>query len=305
MTILYIDPLKRGWDRMVSTLFRPFNLSLWLGMGFAAWMAGFVDIGAGQWNSEGLDWTRNTTGDLVEGLIALTVVAGIAAVGIVTGIILLWVGSRAKFVFIDNVVQGHGAVVEPWTRHGRQGDSLFLWRLAFYAVYALLLVAVALPFIFFANLGSGDGITQVLAGATLMLMMGALCILILPFFFVNLILNDFVVPVMYRHGVSATEAWGQFMPVLREHLIQFILYALMVFVLQIGMGLALAAVAILTCCVGGVILSIPFVGTVLLLPVYVTYRAFSLEFLAQFGDTWRVLPTVSPTEPPELPVPPA
>ncbi len=34
----------------------------------------------------------------------------------------------------------------------------------------------------------------------------------------------------------------------------------------------------LTCC----IVALPYVGTVILLPLYVTYRLFSVEFLAQF-----------------------
>jgi len=35
---------------------------------------------------------------------------------------------------------------------------------------------------------------------------------------------------------------------------------------------------VLTCC----IVVLPYVGTVILLPIWVTYRLFSVEFLAQF-----------------------
>ena len=38
-----------------------------------------------------------------------------------------------------------------------------------------------------------------------------------------------------------------------------------------------------TCCVGLILLDLPYVGALLLLPVTVTLRYFDLEFLAQFG----------------------
>ena len=43
-----------------------------------------------------------------------------------------------------------------------------------------------------------------------------------------------------------------------------------------------------TCCLGACLLIIPFVGTVALLPVPVFFRAYSLEYMAQFGPEYRV-----------------
>ena len=36
MTIRYVQPLTRAWDRMVHILFQPFDLAKWLVIGFAA-----------------------------------------------------------------------------------------------------------------------------------------------------------------------------------------------------------------------------------------------------------------------------
>jgi len=58
-----------------------------------------------------------------------------------------------------------------------------------------------------------------------------------------------------------------------------------------------------TCCIA----ALPYVGTVILLPVYVCLRAFGLRFIRQFGpdyDVWAVVsnpPPVKATEPPPLP----
>ena len=39
----------------------------------------------------------------------------------------LRMGSRGKFVFLDDVLRGRSAIGEPWGRCGRLGDSLFWW----------------------------------------------------------------------------------------------------------------------------------------------------------------------------------
>ena len=48
--------------------------------------------------------------------------------------------------------------------------------------------------------------------------------------------------------------------------------------LYILFAIVFAIACLLTCCV----LALPYIGTVLLLPIIVTYRILSLEFLAQF-----------------------
>ncbi|HSA94906.1 MAG TPA: hypothetical protein VLJ16_02560, partial [Acidobacteriota bacterium] len=45
---------------------------------------------------------------------------------------------------------------------------------------------------------------------------------------------------------------------------------------------------LVTCCVGWFLLIIPYIGTVITLPFWYLLRAFSLEFLAQFGPDYDV-----------------
>jgi hypothetical protein len=58
-----------------------------------------------------------------------------------------------------------------------------------------------------------------------------------------------------------------------------------------------------TCCV----VLIPYVGTVILLPVFVLMRSYLLLFLRQFGSEYDVWDGVSPLLPitPAAPAPPA
>jgi hypothetical protein len=87
----------------------------------------------------------------------------------------------------------------------------------------------------------------------------------------------------------------------------FILFCLFGFVLLLATIMIGAVVSCLTCCIA----ALPYIGTVILLPVYVCLRAFGLLFLRQFGpeyDVWAsfmppefspvLLPLPAPPEPP-------
>ena len=48
-------------------------------------------------------------------------------------------------------------------------------------------------------------------------------------------------------------------------------------------ALLVLTLVVVTCCIAGCLMMIPYIGTVLLLPILVFSRAYSLHFLAQFG----------------------
>ena len=49
---------------------------------------------------------------------------------------------------------------------------------------------------------------------------------------------------------------------------------------------------LLTCCIGFIFLIIPYIGSVIMLPVSVTFRSLSLEFLEQFGPDYKIFPDI-------------
>src|SRR5262249_18422489 len=132
--------------------------------------------------------------------------------------------------------------------------------------------------------------------------------LFVPFVIVVLVTigltSSFVVPIMYRHDLSATAAWSRLLGLMGENVPSFGLFLLFVFGLLVLVGLGIVAVGLLTCCVGFLLLILPYVGSVLLLPVTLTLRALSLEFLAQFGPEWSVFPQAPPVVPAAPPPPP-
>ncbi len=155
MNIHFTDPLSSAWARMKKALFQPFNLEKWFTIGFTAFLAALVDGrgGGGGGNHEygykNANWDElfNFPGVAMEWMSNNPVWATLIVVGIgflfVLGIVLTWLSSRGKFMFLDNVVHDKAEVTKPWHEFSKQGNSLFLWRL----VYGLIcLVIIILSF---------------------------------------------------------------------------------------------------------------------------------------------------------------
>ena len=60
--------------------------------------------------------------------------------------------------------------------------------------------------------------------------------------------------------------------------------------MTMAIGAIVFMAIIVTCCIAACFLALPFVGTVLLLPILVFKRAYALYFLAQFGPQYDVFP---------------
>jgi hypothetical protein len=303
--IAYFDPLGRAWGRMKTCLFAPFDGRKWLVLGFTAWLAGIFENGNG---TTGLDWTTDKEswsdwgGGAADWLAAIG--AGILGVMVVLAVvvlffILLWLSSRFELVFLDNVVRNEGAVRAPWTRFAARGNSLFLWRFFFFLIVLILAGGVVVTGVIVTGVAAGVGLDEVSWVAIAAFVAILFGLVVLPAAYVNLFLGSFVVPIMYRFDVSTSEAWRRFLPMLRDHLFYFLVYGIFYLVLNIMAVAFLVMVGLFTCCVGFLLVAMPYVGTVLTLPIWVTLRAFSVEFLAQFD---RELALLGPA--PVVPIPP-
>jgi hypothetical protein len=298
MTIGYVEPLLSGWERMKRMLLRPFDAGKWLVLAFAAWLAGlggnesmrwiwFEHDGSAHlsgWSVLGIPWslTRSPGGAIVAG-VALMLLLALA-------VALLWLSSRAKLVFLDCVVHDRAAIVEPWRRLRHLGDSLFLWRLGFSLVVFAMMLVLAIPLIGPALLlEQGADALRGLSVAAILVVTMASVLISLAAALVLLILDSFIVPIMYRFGLTAVQAWRYFIPWLSAHAAEFILYALFVVALGFGVGIACVVVGLLTLCCGFLLMMLPVIGTAILLPVHVIFRTFSLEFLAQLDPGLDVL----------------
>ncbi len=316
MQITYIDPLSRAYERMKKALFQPFSFRKWFVVGFTAFLAGLLNgnpspnFNLPTGSDRGkvsipdieriperiMDWTN------AHPILFMLILAGVVLVIIIT-VIITWLASRGTFMFLDNVVGDRAQVVAPWRQFKRQGNSLFWWRIGF----GLICFIVTLPLIILGVLTFIPLIRDHDTARYLLTFIGIVVGLLLLFIiaaYISLFTESFVAPLMYKYNLKILAAWRAFLPLLSSHVWSFFGYGLLLLVIILGLGLSILIVGCLTCCILFLVLMIPYIGSVVLLPLSYTFRAFSLEFLAQFGPDYSLFPVPPPPAPePVLPEP--
>jgi hypothetical protein len=304
MNVAYVAPLRLAWARMTRMLFLPFQIENWLVLGFAAFLSQYLaGSQGGQYSWKGR--SDNIPHSVIHSVRSFVLnpfwsalLIWIAIFGLVIAVVLIWINARGRFIFLHNVAHERPGIVEPWQRYARLGNSLFLWSLLYAFVTLAIVVALALPFIgalitaFQSEEFRWPAVGLMLAWAPVAAAVG----IVVAYFY--MMLNHFVVPIMFRHDLTTAAAWGRFIPLFRAHPGNFLLYGLFMLGLTIVVGFACATLGFATCCIGFVLLALPYIGSVITLPVEVTMRALGPEFLAQFGAEWSVL-----AAPPAKPAP--
>lgn len=306
----YVAPTKRAFERMKDILFRPFHLQKWFILGFSAWLStlgegGSSGNGIGNGTDSGSDSFSDgeeTFGDFIEestnwleaNLSLVLIIGGIIlGIALVIGIVVLWVQSRGKFMFLDNVVHDRTLISEPWKEFRGIANSLFVWKLIFgffVAVVSLLLVGGML-FLLWPTM-NGEAFDMgtlpplIIAGVLLL-------ILSLVVIYITYLLENFVIPVMHRDRMPVNSAWKKFFSLHRKHPGSFVVFFLWTILIGIATGLAVFALILGTCCIAVIPLIIPYLGAVLLLPITVFLRLIGPEFLKQFGSDFDTLETVA------------
>ena len=306
MEIRYFDVFSKGWDRMKQSLFsKPFNLDKWFAVGFTAFLANLVSGSSG--GGGGSSFRNNYKDDFnIDEIFTFPqtaydwlgihqwwfwLIIFIAVLVIAIVVVLTWLSSRGQFMFLYNVVNDKADVKLPWNEYKKEGDSLFVWRLVYgIIVFFVFAFMIIYGFIFAMNIFSGeftfsDKLVTILSFGSVFIILSVISA------YISLFLKDFIVPVMFKHRFSTTQAWNFFLPTLRSNIFHFLLYGIFILFLWLVTVAAIVAFGFATCCIGFLLMIIPYIGTVLLLPVYYTFRALSVEFLEQFGDDFKLFPT--------------
>ena len=301
-TISVTEPIGSAYTATKHILFKPFDLGKWFLLGFCAFLASLGDCGGsnGGGNDNNVSNTDFSSFDAAKEHFSeriaeywgwiLSIGWIITIVILLVSLLLFWLSSRGKFMFLDGVVRNRGAVVEPWHKYKSLANSLFLWRfillivgLVSMALIVIVSIMIAVPDIKAGRFGSN----AILA-----------LVIVIPLFFTAIItftvfghiLNDFVAPIMYKRNILGGEAIGIFrQEILANRGWTFVLYFLMKFLLKLASGVLVVLAVFLTCCIGCIFLIIPYIGSVLLLPVTVFFRTYSLYFLKQFGPDWALM----------------
>ena len=308
-------PFGEAFELTKKILFQPFNLGKWCVIGFAAFLAGGVNFnfgfrfpfnGGGNWNFRSSSYNPSNIPSFLSGehiqawVVALIAVIFLIVLAII--VVLSWLRARGAFIFTDCIVRNRAAIVEPWKEFWREGNSLFLfsWLVAllFLATAAAAFAIFVLPIII-----SGKSVASKDVG-----MIVGIVFFCAVIFFAALgwaLISHFMVPIMYRRRCRAVVALRESTSLVTAHPAPVVLYFLFLIVLAIACGIIGCVTTCVTCCIA----AIPYVGTVILLPIFVLLRSFLLCFLRQFGpdyDVWAGIPQpepspIPPSAPPPLP----
>jgi hypothetical protein len=289
------DPIQPAMAHTKRILFEPFQAKKWFVLGFSVFLAQLGGGGLYNFNGNPFNHATRGTGPDFSSVTSwifehLALVIALAVVGFVLVlafvVLFQWLSSRGQFMFLDGVARDRADIVEPWTRFQQLGDQLFRFRLLLLlATLALLIVCgglgalIALPDIHARAFGM-SAITGLVVGCGL-LILGAMALGL-----IGLLLRDFVVPVMYRRGLDTSAAWAVFRhEILPGHGWPFVGFYLMTFLLWIPAVILILLGCCLTCCVA----LLPYLSSVAFLPIFVFFRCYSLCFLEQFGEEWRII----------------
>jgi hypothetical protein len=289
------DPILPAVDRVKRVLFQPFDLGKWFVIGFCAWLASLGEAGfqggfnfsspgrrggAGPWLNRVWDFVVQNLYWIVPLAVTLVVLA------LALWVLFTWLSSRGRFMFLHCVALDKGEVAEPWSKFAREGNSLFLFRL----VLGLIGTVAALPLLALAGLliyrMVQEGAPE--PGRIIGLVAAVLAVVVVSvtFYVIGKFTTDFVVPIMFLRRRSCRESWSELLALLSANVGQFILYLLFQIVMAIAMAMIVLALVIGTCCIAGCVLVLPYLGTVLILPLVMFQRCYSVYYLAQFGPEY-------------------
>jgi hypothetical protein len=299
-------PFGEAFELTKKILFHSFDLKKWLVIGFAAWLANLGGGGGGfnyRYNRrEEMQKVNEALSQIPHSLLVTGICVLICFVLVVI-VLFVWLRARGCFMFIDCIAKNRGAIAEPWRDFRKEGNSYFLFSLL-----------VGFAFLIFAALLSFPFMLPIIRGVTFLHMNDVYLIsTIVAWAFVVILLvlawsliANFMVPVMYRQRCRALKAFGIVVRLIAAYPGEILLYCLFLIVLVLATAIVACVATCATCCIA----AIPYVGTVILLPVFVLLRSFSLLFLRQFGpgyDVWAsfmppeflpILSSETPTPPP-------
>jgi hypothetical protein len=303
-----LDAAQQAYEHTRRHLF-PFRLERWVALGFVAFLDQCGRSGGGSFNVPGPGGFGNGDGGGGAGeaeRILAWLGAHVALVAVLAAIVLafivafvallLWINSRAVFMYTDDVATGRPDVARPWREHAAAASSYFAWSfglsMATLSAVLLLVSAMAASALLLIR-----GRPSAAVGIALIVVLALLLLgVILAAALASLGLRDFVAPLQLATARPCGEAIGLFLGLVRAHPGVFAVYVLLKIMVMLAVGVVALVVGCLTCCCG----FLPVVAQTILQPAYYFERAWPLYVLSALG---YALPGIAapPAGPPPVP----
>ena len=298
-----VEAAREAVDHTRRLLF-PFRFEHWLTLGLVAFLeqCGRGGVGGalpgppplGGWPDAS---SAPNVGDFGTWFTAhLALILGVAgallALAVILTALVLWIGSRATFVYIDDVATGRAELERPWKAHAEKAQSYFAWRFGlaaalFGSVGVVVVVGVTAALL----IAKGGPMGAVSGGLLLVALVPAFVVVLLAGGLGALALRDFVAPLQMHTGEPCAAAVRRLLVLVRAYPVPFFLYVVLKIAFEMVRGMVLVLAACLTlCCI-----LVPVVTQTALQPLFFFERAWPLFFLRQMGHD---LVGGSPEEPP-------
>lgn len=297
MSVSFSQAFDGALTRTRRVLFEGFDPGRYLTIGFVAFLALLADgcvpsIGSGGLVGLGIGRMVLDAAPEPFGLpLASAVLLPLLALGAMLLTVALWLSARGQLIFIENVIYENPRLSEPWQRLGERARPLFVWTLGLAGATAVAMVVGWTPgwLLLRAVRDSSDAV----AAAAILPAVAAVLFglaLTLAFAAAWVALHHFVVPLYYRDGGSVGQSWRKLLRLVGRRPFDFVLYGAALLALWVVVQAAVVALLVATCCIIDPLLRLPYLSTLFYLPLLVFVRAFSVEFLGQFGADYRIEP---------------
>jgi hypothetical protein len=294
------EVVNDAWRTMVETLFKPFDIRVWLVLAVGAYLlqcgqggGGFNAIGnipgGGPGSHEFVevrDWIQANRGTLG------AIIAGSSLFLLVVSLLVTLANCVGEFALMDNLARRRAEIVEPIQERFPLALSLFYLKGTLAALGLVVTLALGIPIglqviDLLAEGGELEGalLGMVIAAAALTLLLG------LPAWLLVKYVENIVVPVMYARGITLAPAFKAANELARGKAGAIALY----FLLRVALTfVAIIPAALVGCLLGCCpVICIPFVGgyfvTLVLLPIPVYFMAMKLHFAEMLDPSRQII----------------
>ncbi len=261
------------WTKKV--LFHPFNFKKWLILAFIAIMAGSMSNGCNynSGNNHQYESQQQESGTCAapsaagQDMTAFWAVFGSVMLFVVALVLLLmWLGSRFAFVFIEDIVKNDASIRRPFADNAVAGNSYFKFNILFMGIFLITLL-----------LFIGMGIFIYMRSAFLVFIP-----LILVFLVVvsavgifSVMLIDLTLPIMYKDRIKTLAGIAKSWAIVKANKGNFVVYIL----IKIGLGIG-----------AGIAYTIAAIGAAIVVLIPVVLVVVALYFLSKVLPAAAVLP---------------
>jgi hypothetical protein len=217
--------------------------------------------------------------------LAFTLIGLVLVLMLAITVIMTWLKARGSFILMDQLVRNSDQIVNPWNELGELANSYTWCALAVTAIFMMtgtilagITAAIAWPSIAAQTFGT-SAVVAIVFG-----------LLAFPIFFIlgmiiSIILQDIVAPAMYARRMTALQVWPDVRAqIIGPHFTTILLFCLLYWGIVFCSAFVISLAGCCTCCCA----YLPYVGTVILLPVFVFRRLFGVYFVDQFGGHWSI-----------------